>query len=140
MLSGQVDRENHQFAGDQCQRLCDVRFAKYTQKYTTGLYINDISTLSSFHDMPTAHRLLCLQVVTAIKRENQEKVALKVVFLGNPKLGPQHVRVLRSEVVNMQQLDHVNIARVCGVIEDEVRKQLVIEEVRTVVYACNSIP
>jgi len=67
------------------------------------------------------------QVVSARRRDTGKPVALKVVFLGNPKLHKEHVSVLRNEVEVMMRLDHRNIPHVFCVIEDPVRRQLVME-------------
>ena len=66
--------------------------------------------------------------MSAKRKCTGEPVALKIVFLGNPKLHRQHVAVLRNEVDIMMRLQHNNIARVYCVFEDNVRKQLVMEE------------
>lgn len=55
-------------------------------------------------------------------------MALKVVFLDNPGLKREHAAVLKAEVSIMQLLKHANIVSFESIIDDPVRKQLVIAE------------
>lgn len=69
-----------------------------------------------------------LQVVAAVSKETGRRVALKVVFLDNPGLKTEHTEVLRAEVTIMQLLKHTNIVSFESIIDDPIRKQLVIAE------------
>jgi serine/threonine protein kinase len=69
-----------------------------------------------------------VQVVAAISKETGRRVALKVVFLDNPCLKREHAEVLRAEVSIMKKLKHTNIVSFERIIDDPVRKQLVIAE------------
>lgn len=51
-----------------------------------------------------------------------------MVFLDNPGLKKEHANVLRAEVNIMQRLKHPNIVSFDSIINDPVRKQLVIAE------------
>lgn len=73
---------------------------------------------------PAAH----VQVVAATQRDNGRRVALKVVFLDNPRLTDSHAAVLRDEVDIIQSLHHPNIVTFDCVMEDPVRRQFVIAE------------
>lgn len=55
-------------------------------------------------------------------------MALKVIFLANPRLEAEHVAVLRQEYRVMSRLAHPNIAKIDCVMEDRLRKQVVIAE------------
>lgn len=67
-------------------------------------------------------------MVAARQIHTGETVALKVIFLANPRLQPEHVSVLRQEYRVMSALSHPNIAKIDCVMEDRVRKQVVIAE------------
>jgi eukaryotic-like serine/threonine-protein kinase len=69
-----------------------------------------------------------VQVVAATSKETGRRVALKVVFLDNPGLKKEHAQVLRAEVSIMQKLRHPNIVGFDSIVDDPVRKQLVIAE------------
>lgn len=69
-----------------------------------------------------------MQVVAATQRDNGRRVALKVVFLDNPRLSEDHATVLRDEVAIIEALRHPNIVTFDCVMEDPVRRQFVIAE------------
>eukprot|EP00892_Ulva_mutabilis_P004565 jgi/Ulvmu1/2480/UM137_0006.1 len=69
------------------------------------------------------------EVVAATQRDNGRRVALKVVFLDNPRLNETHAAVLRDEVAIIESLaGHPNIVTFDCVMEDPVRRQFVIAE------------
>ena len=69
-----------------------------------------------------------VQVVAAEEIATGRTVALKVIFLDNPRLEPDHVSILRQEFSLMSRLSHPNVASIECVMEDPVRKQMAIAE------------
>ena len=69
-----------------------------------------------------------LQVWAAQQIDNGRFVALKVIFLGNPRLESDAVDVLKQEYRLMSRLNHPNIVKIDCAIEDHARRQLVIAE------------
>lgn len=74
------------------------------------------------------HNTLRMQVVAATQRDTGRRVALKVVFLDNPRLTEDHASVLRDEVTIIESLRHPNVVTFDCVMEDPVRRQIVIAE------------
>ena len=67
-------------------------------------------------------------MVAAEEISTARPVALKVIFLDNPRLEPNHVDILRQEFTLMSRLHHPNIVKIDRTIEDSVRHQVVIAE------------
>jgi serine/threonine protein kinase len=79
--------------------------------------------------MPRQSALPCTpQVYAAQQADTGKFVALKVIFLGNPRLDSDAVEVLRQEFALMGRLNHSNIVKIDCAIEDRVRRQVVIAE------------
>jgi serine/threonine protein kinase len=69
-----------------------------------------------------------VQVVAAKQRDTGKTVALKVIFLADPRLEPEHVKILKGEFRLVGTLNHPNIVKIDCVMEDKLRKQVVIAE------------